>query len=1363
MFTYIKIWGVLLILMAADSFAQPFRFTRLTVEDGLSQNSVLCVSQDYRGNIWLGTRSGLNRYDASRVTSYKSGTGQSGGLADTYILSLLSDRKKNLWVGTRKGLNRYRERSDDFEPILYLNTKSGAENFPVNCIYEDKSGRIWVGGNNRIYRIVFRNDTPFLQELKTGAYPKWGTVFSFLEDSRGFIWMGTEQGLIRIQETRNGFHLKSYEYPGQGSLYSGDAVTSLAEDGNGYLWIGTLNKGIFLYNSQTEKYNTLNIELQNSATLVNHHVRKLLIDNSNQLWIGTQEGISVLDSSRKKFTTCVNDPLDGGSLSQNSIHSLYKDRQGIIWIGTFFGGVNCYVAQNKNFQTYTNRSASGRLSNNVISSFAQDNNGKIWIGTEGGGLNLLDLNNGKIRQFFNTPSNSSSLSSNLVKAIYKDKDGHIWVGTHGGSLSLVRQQSENISFSKFLFDPINGDAPGLEVSAIAEDESGIFWVGTELKGLQAFKRTGTHLQVDLSYKKLVRVLQRSSITCLTNSPGKLWIGTASNLYFIYNRVLYSLPAFKNVRTNCAQALDTAGVWIGTSDRGLIRINNAGRVIKTYTTQNGLPDNNILGILKDKNGNLWISTGAGLAQLDITTNRMVLYDKNDGLPGNIFNMNAYYQTLAGQMLFGGYDGFILFTPESITNNPVPAPFEVTSFYTEGNPGKNLLLSADDHLNIDLKHNENLFTLEFTSLNFIQPGKNRYACKLEGFDHDWMYTNVPTISYRNIPPGSYTFIAKGSNNDNIWGQEATLKIRISPPVWKTWYAYALYVILFLTVTFFIARYFYLKTLLRKNQELTRFKLNFFTNISHEIRTHLSLILVPAEKLMLDSDRNETDQKQLATIKNNSESLLQLVNELMDFRKVETGHLSLAISKNEFIGFVDQICSSFTDIAAAKQIIVEKDFSPGPLFLWYDPAQLAKVIYNLLSNAFKFTPEEGLVKVQINNLPEEVQICISNSGQGIAAKNLERIFDNYFQEQDNEHQNTGYGIGLAFSKAIVELHHGKIEVSCQPSALESNNVLTSFTLFLKKGNQHYKQEELLKIGTTEPFNLSPPPFEFQSSEKETSNNINIRPTTLGTILVVEDNESIRRLIRESLGDAYIILEAVEGASGLEAAVENIPDIIISDIMMPVMNGLALCENLKTDMRTSHIPVILLTAKNSETNHISGLETGADIYLTKPFSINILRLQIRNLMIARERIRARISESMKIGADYSLTPEVVQPNDPSSQHTVPELHPLDQAFLQNIIAITSKHLENPDFGVAMLSKQLGMSQPVLFKKTKAITGMTTNDFVKSIRIKKACDLLLEKRYTVYEIAYMVGYENSKYFSREFKKQTGKSPSEYIQNRRGD
>ena len=1314
--------------------AQNLLFNHLNVENGLSQNSVIAIAQDGHGFMWFGDRYGLNRYDGHGFRLYKNDRTDSTTISDDYITSLLCDAGHILWVGTTNGLNRYDPEKDAFTRITIDPAGTATPGNNISCMYKDRAGRLWVGTVQGLFAATSPDAHRF------AAFPGAGeNIRAIYEDRQGDLWIGGATGLTRMQPIPGGYRYKVFRHGGKGSL-SDDHVTSVMEDSEqpGELWIGTLNGGVNKYNPGDSSFARL-------PGMVSDNIRTICPDQKGRLWIGTLEGLSILDPRTLAVRSYQHDPDDKRSLSQNSIYSIFRDAGGSIWIGTYFGGVNVTYSHTTPFTIYQSGKDRSSISNNVVSEFAEDKKHNLWIGTEGGGLNYLDRATGAFTAYKNIPNDPASLGSNLVKAVYPDRDGNLWVGTHGGGLNLL--DPVHGRFRRFLYEE-DTRIMNPEIGAILEDSRDRFWVGLA-DGMQVYKRNGTELSPDPGVVDLKPFKNDQSIRVIFEDSRKnIWVATARTLYILPEgqTVFKPFPLAKENNSlnsnfvNCIKEDARGRLWFGMYCAGLTVYDPRTGSMKTYTVKDGLPNNNVLGIEADDDGQFWLSTDDGLSRFDGKT--FTNYTASDGLADNDFNYNSFFKDSKGELFFGGYNGFTAFFPGQIGKNDYTAPMVFTALDLFNKPvsihGKDGILDKDigstDH--IRFRYDQNAFTVNFALLNYIKPEKNKYAYKLEGFDKDWNVVPATSATYTSLPAGDYTFWVKGANNDGVWSKPAGLRITVLPPFWKTWWAYCLYALALGALLFLIARFFFLRELLKRENELHQAKLNFFTNISHEIRTHLALIIGPVEKLLLRR-RDEEDQQQLRYVRKNSESLLQLVSELMDFRKAESGNLTLHISEDNIISFISEIHTSFEHLAISRHIKTELVSSSDVIPLCFDREQLEKVFFNLLSNAFKFTPDGGCINVLIQEKKSAVEVRVIDNGRGIAPENLEKLFINYYQENDYGVQNTGYGIGLALSRSIIELHRGRIQVES-----EMGN-RTCFTVTLLKdpglpgGKGEKRPIETASAGEARDFSGG-------ARGMASPNGIPTPDSTPGpggqknSVLIVEDNPEVRAFIRGALEEHYQVTESVNGLKGWETAIEDIPDLVISDVMMPEMDGLTLCGKLKTDERTSHIPVILLTAKTSTPSQISGLEMGADLYLTKPFSIHILELHMRNLLASREKMRQKFSR------EFVMQPKKVVINT------------VDEQFLEKAISFIEDNMEDPGFGVQTLSVHMAMSLPILYKKIKALTDMSVNDFIKNIRLKKAAQLLQEKRHTVYEVAYMVGYSDRKHFSKEFKKMFEVVPSEY-------
>lgn len=1049
--------------------------------------------------------------------------------------------------------------------------------------------------------------------------------------------------------------------------------------------------------------------------------------------MGTLDGLSIIDPQTYQCTSYQYDANDPESINQNSIHSVYKDRDGSMWIGTFYGGVNIVYNPNVSAPLVEHQYTVPQISNNIISSIAIDEKNNLYIGTEGGGLNYLDRLTNKISTFVNQPGNAGSLSSNLVKKILIDKDKNVWIGTHGGGLNLFnrndhtfRQVLTNLPFLSYRQS---------EIVALQEDSKNIFWLGAHA-GLYAFKRTNTLLTPLLENE--LKPLRSVNISALLEDKNKnIWIGSLTGLYF-FNRQTERISSIavkhhiKNI--NCITEDSEGNIWIGLSHGGLATYDRSANAVVPVTLNNNLSNKNILGILEDSQNNLWISTGNGLVKYNFNDGSVRMYTKSDGLPGNEFNYNAFFKDKTGEMFFGGMSGLVSLFPDKIKNNKFAAPVVFTGLKVLNAGDESGILQNDiDYVDrVELKHNQNTFTINFALLSYIKSNKNIFGYKLRGVHTDLIRTNIPSATFTNLAPGSYTLEINGANNDGVWSYPRLLKIKILPPFWATWWAYLFYILLASTILFFIFRFFYLRALLARDHELHELKLNFFTNISHEIRTHLTLIQAPVERMESENKQNPGLLRQLAHLKNNTNRLLHLVSELMDFRKAETDSMKLHIAGHDLISFLSSIYETFEDLAQSKNINISFVHDKKEALLYFDSEQMEKVFYNLLTNAFKFTPHGGRVEVYVEDQENKILIHITDNGKGIAPQYIGKLFTNFFQVDDHTSQNTGYGIGLALSKAIVNLHKGAITVTSTPSAPEQEG-RTRFTVTLLKGYDHFASEVVSKDNEEHRASVR----ETEPEKEDTGYAENIPEKQ---VLVVEDNESIRELIRETLENYYSVTLCEDGLTGWEAATKIIPDLVISDVMMPGMEGTLLAQKLRADERTSHIPVILLTAKSTQADQIEGLSKGADVYLTKPFSVEVLRLSVKNLLTSREKMRKKFSK------EFTIAPKNIV------------IQSADEEFLNKLIGITEEELDEPGFGVERLASKVAMSQSVLYKKLRAVTDMSVNEFIKSIRLKKAAQLLISKQYNVSEVSLMVGFYDRKYFSKEFKKEFGVTPSEYAQ-----
>jgi ligand-binding sensor domain-containing protein/signal transduction histidine kinase/DNA-binding response OmpR family regulator len=1299
--------------MALPLFSLAQTFHHLNNGTGLAQQCIRAIAQDNKGFIWLGGRYGLTRYDGVHFHEYPSKTSDSATICSESVTKLVWNGQNLLWVGTAHGLCSYDPVSDSF--TRYRDGILGDND--ITCLNKDRGGNLWVGTRSGLFRMDSRHPGEFLKVIRVaGDSASLAETRCMYEDSRGRLWAASAMGLVHLETVADGYRFTLYRGPKGG-------MSMIWENPHtpGSIWAGSYGSGFLSFDIATRAYRTVLSAAGAKPGLADNTVWAIAPDDRGQVWIGTGDGLTIYDLVSQKFSIFRHKVDENTSLSQNMVFSLFKDSEGSMWVGTYYGGANLSFSHSSDFTLHHGDLSGSGVGDKVVTCIVEDADKKLWMGTDGDGLDCFDRRTGQFTSFRHSELDPGSIGANIVKSICIDRDGNCWVGTRGGGLNLKRG-------NRFL--PVMKDSVFTEIQSILEDREGRFWVAAEDR-LRVYTRVGRKLLPNAFDSNLLRSPDITNIYLLyQDKKGDIWMVTTGKIFLLKNgetRITQFASSTDNLFSSNVRSIyeDHRGrMWFGTFKGGLLCVDPSTGDRRRYEAKDGLADNNVVAIGEDDNGQLWLGTDRGLTRFDPQTHLVRNFTSSDELPSGGIFFNAFYKDKNGELFFGAINGLIAFRPADIRFNPdAPAPvFTSLDVYNEpvAVTGAGGILEASmpyqDHL--VFKHDQNGFTIHFALLNFIKPDKDRYAYKMEGVDKSWNEVTATSATYTGLPPGDYIFMVKASNNDGVWGPPASMRISIRPPFWKTWWAYGIYALLAAALLFLVMRYLFVQERLKQERSLHKAKLDFFMNISHEIRTQLTLIVGPVEKMLL-RHRDEEDRQQLQYVKKNSESLLHLVRELMDFRKAESGNLSLQLMESDIFTFATEIFQRFEPMASERGIRTTVVSPAGVVLISFDPGQMEKVIVNLVSNAYKFTPDGGWIELKLEEKWSSIEIMVIDNGKGIAAANLPRLFTNYFQESNDGVRNNGYGIGLSLSKSIVRLHNGQLTVESKPG------VRTCFTVILpKQGPGATIQVQPQLFSPLEPAQLS-----------FVSNNATDRKRD--SILLVEDNPELRSFLQSALDDQYHVLHAPDGLEGWEVAIEELPDLIISDVLMPRMDGFTLCGKLKADPRTSHIPTILLSAKSTTADHISGLETGADIYLAKPFSIQVLKLSLRNLLAARERLRHRYA----------------------SQKALPirgEAQTLDDQFMKKALEFIELNMEDPEFGVAMLSTHMLMSQPILYKKIKALTDMSVNDFIKSIRLKRAAMLLLEKSHPVYEVMYMVGYNDRKHFAKEFKKMFGVNPSEY-------
>ncbi len=1362
------------------------KFERLGEEQEL-QGTVRCILQDRQGFMWFGVQGGVNKYDGYHITVYQKDVFDSTSLSNGGVSALCEDYAGALWIGTTGGLNRFDRKSEGFTRFaLTFENPHSFDNDVIYTIYEDRANALWVGTNHGLYQFDRDHERFISASLTMSALEQLARddVFSLLEDHAGTFWIGTARGLFKLDPQKG--RLLHFMHDENNSRSLGhNVIWQIYEDRYRTLWFGTEGGGLSCLRVDEREAGNFTHFVHDRAdaySLSEDTVWAIREDRFGSLWVGTGNGLNRFEREQERFIRFQQDEKDVNSLSDNWIWSIYEDRSGILWIGTYFGGINKWDRGQTRFTTVAHDPRDPHsLNNNIIDTFYEDRSGALWVGTTGGGVNRLNPASKRFTHFMHDPKNPYTLSNNWVFEINEDRTGALWIGTGDGRVNKFDRKTERFTHPslepnhprRLDHDTVSANYP----DTAAQD---ILWL--KIGGGGGLNR------LDLAANQLTRFVHDANDSlslsdnslwaiCAGRSPHLLWVATSNGLNRFdlrtekFTRYFHDPKNPFSLSNNVVFAIlqDRFGaLWAGTA-QGLNRFDEQSSRFTRYTTKDGLPHNTICGMLEDARGRLWLSTDQGVTCFDPHTEVFRNYDVTDGLPSNGFMAGAAYKNARGEMFFGSFNsGFTRFHPDSIKDNPYIPPVVITSFKrynTEDAAGVGIVekgISAKKEIEVSYK--DNILSFEFAALSYRNTFKNQYAYKLEGYSDQWIQLGTERrVSFTNLDPGTYTLRVKGSNNDGVWNEEGTsLKITVTPPWWKTRWAYAFYFLLFATILYSWRRYdlnrIHLKNQLRlehieaeKLKEVDHLKSRFFANISHEFRTPLTLILGQIDSA-ISRTIDEPIKNKLNMAFRNARELLRLINQLLDLSKIEAGSMALKARRANFIPFLKNLVFSFESLAEQKGITLQFHTTREDIEIYFEPEKLEKVFYNLLSNAFKFTPEGGKISVQLSvnsdQLPRQqlktahcLLVTVKDTGIGIPTEELPRIFDRFYQvDGTHTREHEGTGVGLALAKELVELHHGEITVT---SAVGHG---TEFVVKLPLGTQHLKTNEIIEQATplvSESEYLTRPSEELFIPATATATPLSpfapveTKPAT-DLVLIVEDNADVRSYIREHLEEHYKILEAANGEEGMAKAQEAIPDLIITDVMMPKIDGYEFSRRLRNDEKTSHIPIIMLTAKASLESKIEGLETGVDDYLTKPFSPKELLARVRNLITLRRQLRERFSRAT-----------IIKPSEVSAVS-------VDRVFLQKVIGVIEANMGEEEFSVEKLAEAVHMSVWQLNRKLNGLIDQPAGQLLRSMRLQRAADLLQQNAGTVAEIAYQVGFGSQAHFATMFQKQFGCTPSEY-------
>jgi ligand-binding sensor domain-containing protein/signal transduction histidine kinase/DNA-binding response OmpR family regulator len=1343
------------------------KFKKYGIEDGLSQVTSKCLLEDEQGYIWIGTQDGLNRFDGYSFKIFRNDPEKTGSLSSSYINCMIQLTNGQIIIGTTAGINRYYAQKESFD--VYQNqpekTNSLSHN-NVTALLEDSKGRIWAGTENGLNLIDletwtferYRNNPNSSNSLSNNF------IKSLMEDKAGNIWVGTKNGLNLLNEESQSF-LSFHPDSSKPSSLSDNEITKIFQDRDGQIWVGTTN-GLNRLDSNGSFRRYVH-DSSDLSSISDDHILSIFQDTSDNLWIGTSNGgLNLYNYSASTFVRYQHNADDPSSISNNTIWSMIEDRTGNLWIGVSNSGINFHDPRTQNFEHIKYQPNSNvSLLDNAVRSILLDDEEQLWVGSFTG-LTVINRRNNRTRHYQHNADDPNSLNANYVISLFQDHQNRIWIGTSKGLNIYDPQHDQFIRYQGNQEIPIKN----LIVETIMEDYTKGLWIGTYKNGMY---------QIDLEKGFIKKHIikedsddnQPKITTLFQDSKQRIWAGTDAGLYLLnpqkesfekVNHKSKGQGAISNVYImNISEDLK-GNIWIGTTG-GFNLLDSDTDIFKSYHTKNGLSNDVIYGVLVDAKGFIWLSTNKGINRFDPETEVFTIYDQDDGLQSNEFNSRAYHKDKNGFLYFGGVNGLSVFHPDSVSDNTVLPPVVLTDFLLFNKPvnisDTSVLTISLNHLDeIILDYDQSMFAFEFSALNYKQPEKNKFAYKLHPFNKDWIYTNFKDRKavFTSVPPGNYTFQVKASNDDGYWNEKGrSIQIRILPPWWLTWWAITLYMLISILtiglIVYFQWRRVQLKNRLKLEQKeaeqfkiLDQLKTQFFSNITHEFRTPLTLIIGPSEQILKQPKLDESfTRTQIEMVLRNSRKFLHLINQLLDLSKLESKQMSLDLYQGDFSEFVKKIVEQFDNAAKQKKIRLDFSSKLSVNDYLFDRDKMDKILFNLLSNALKFTPEGGLIQVRLqvkegtDLSTNPIVITIEDSGIGIPEDQLPKIFDRFYQvDSTSKRKQEGTGIGLALTKELVKVHDGTIEVE---SNIEKGTTFT-ITLPLEIASDGSK-DKVKENPSQDQFTFSSPVIHEKIIASDITNDIDPE-SERPIVLIIEDNDDLRNFIDSIMREAYQTITAKDGIEGIEYALKFIPDLIISDVMMPGKDGFEVTHTLKSNPLSSHIPIILLTAKSTLKSRVKGLQEGANAYLTKPFNVEEL------ILVATQQIETRKLMQAKFANN----------NDQIENETT--YKKTDQELINRLHAFIEIHLSNEELTVDELVKEVGMSHSQLYRKIKALTDLSIASFIRNYRLIRALELLKAGEHNVTEVATMTGFGDRRYFHKVFVDKFNYPPSKILKKK---
>lgn len=1363
---------VILFLVVNNLFAQNTfeNYQFRIVDNEASKSGIYAIAQDQFGVMWMGTNgAGLYRYDGINYVSYEQNSKHNNSINSNLIYAVYVDTQNRLWVGTDEGLCLYNRNLDIFENID-LRGKSRKETvISVKSIIEDNNGNLFLGTfNNGLLKLNVKSleiSTIKPNVSNTTHY----SISCLVKDKKGTIYLGTNSGLKVVDPIKN--EIKKVIIDKDNELLSG-TIVSMFFDSKQNLWIGNGYKGLVkvdLYSKVKEAV---------SYPVTRKRIMSILAADAETILCATEnDGLIIVNSQGTVQKKYVNSKYNNRSLGSNSVWSLLLDKENRLWLGYYNKGLGVFDRINSKVKAIESLPGNPQsLQTNCVTDIAKDNEGRLWISMEGGGVDVYDSKDKSFKHITKSDNSFySGLTNDNITKVFIDKEQNIWLSSWNEGIFFLKKGSRSF---------INYNAkntPGLtsdNIMSIDEDSRGVIWIGTFSKGLHYYTPSdGRFHHCDQKPFFANGMVNLDIRKVMVDSDDDVWVGSITGLYKVSTKdfVSFSVTSLRNkmsgklknkksVHTiNTLYQSKNKEIWIGTDGAGLFSYNKKTTDLKWYINFNGLYEKSIASVVESNDGRIWLSGKKGISRLDLKNKTTVNYSTYDGLLGNDYNNNSVLKDENGILYFGGYEGLNYFDPSNLVKSKKQLPVYFTDLKlfnkSVGPLEKNspLIKVISETKKIILKHDQSVFTIDFIGINYSFPARNEFAYYLEGFEDSWNYVgSKSSATYTNLAPGKYVFKVKAAEKNGVWSQTPLeLKIEILPPWWKTSFAYLFYSILLLAAIYFTNQYYqnrfkekqmiqFEKRKTIQVEKLNDKKLQFFTNISHEFRTPLTLILNPLADIIKNNSLELPKEvlNKLQTIQKSSDRLSRLINELMDFNQLQFNEMPLKAQLVDIVSFTKEIVSYFNEEAFSRGIQLEFESNKTALKDWVDPKMFEKIIFNVISNAFKVTPDKGKIRVKIVvneqlihfplissvSINPSFAVIIEDTGAGLDKKDIKRIFDRFYQVNNlNKAYYGSTGIGLEVVRGFVELHKGIIEVE---SVLGAG---TTFKLVFPVGKEFFNENEIVQEEFKKEKKISFRPIVEKTpillqEEQEKQDRIH-------TILIVEDNVELRNYLKNELKNEYKVITAENGQIGLELALQKLPDLILTDVIMPVMSGLELCAAIKADLKTSHIPLLMLSAKALIKDKLEGIDSGADMYLSKPFDMDILKSSLVQLIKSRQIMFNKFYNGITSKAKEKTTT-------------------LDNEFIKNILNYINDNISEYDLSVEALASKVFLSRSQLYRKIKTLTGVSVNEFIRNVRLEKAKELIELGNDNITEISIKVGFSSPSYFTKCYKEKFGYLPT---------